>query len=105
MVVVPADKLLTTPVEALIVATAVLLLVQVPPVFVLANVEDTPKQTEVVPVIGVVGITYAEQVPVVLPVVQLEVVLVSPKFTNVPLYVPVASVKEVIPALFAFTAP
>lgn len=55
MVVVPAVTPLTTPVEALIVATAVLLDVQTPLAVVLDNVVDDPVHTAVVPVIDTEG--------------------------------------------------
>jgi len=51
IVVVPAVTPVTTPVEELIVATAVLLDVQTPPVVVLDNVVVDPEHTAVVPVI------------------------------------------------------
>lgn len=51
IVVVPAVTPVTTPVEELIVATAVLLDVHTPPVVVLDNVVVDPAHTAVVPVI------------------------------------------------------
>lgn len=51
IVVVPAVTPVTTPVEELIVATAVLLDVHTPPVVVLDNVVVDPEHTDVVPVI------------------------------------------------------
>ena len=56
IVVVPAVTPLTTPVEALIVATAVLLDVQTPLAVVLDNVVVDPVHTAVVPVIDTEGI-------------------------------------------------
>ena len=55
IVVVPAVTPVTTPVEELIVATAVLLDVQTPPVVVLDNVVVDPEHTAVVPVIETEG--------------------------------------------------
>ena len=55
MVVVPAVTPLTTPVEALIDATAVLLDVQTPLAVVLDNVVVDPVHTAVVPVIDTEG--------------------------------------------------
>jgi hypothetical protein len=56
-VVVPALTPDTTPVEDPIVATDVLLLVQVPPPVALLNAVVPPTHTVVVPVIGVIGFT------------------------------------------------
>lgn len=55
IVVVPALTPVTTPVEELIVATAVLLDVHTPPVVVLDNVVVDPEHTAVVPVIETEG--------------------------------------------------
>jgi hypothetical protein len=55
IVVVPAVTPVTTPVEALIVATAVLLDVQTPLAVVLDNVVVDPVHTAVVPVIDTEG--------------------------------------------------
>ena len=52
IVAVPADTPLTTPVEALTVATAVLLDVYVPPLVAEVNVVDAPAHTVEVPVRG-----------------------------------------------------
>lgn len=57
MVVVPALTLFTAPVEELMVATARLLLVHIPPVFAFDKVEPEPVQIEMVPVIAAVGAT------------------------------------------------
>ena len=52
MVEVPADTPVTTPVDEPIVATAGVLLLQVPPVVLLVNVVIAPIQVVSVPVIG-----------------------------------------------------
>ncbi len=109
IVEVPALTLLTAPVVALIVATAVLLLDQVPPAMEFANVVDAPMHIEVVPVIGAVGATNAAHVPVLVEpeATQFEVNPVRPKLFKVPSLplLPLASVKVVTPALFEFTFP
>ena len=80
---VPADKLLTTPLE-LTVATAVLLLLHTPPVEVFVSVELVPKHTVVIPEIGVVAGTNVVQFPLALPRVQLEVLPDNAKLFRVP---------------------
>ena len=108
MVVVPCETELTTPEEGLTVATAVLLLVHVPPVLVLAKVIVLPKQTVFEPVIGAVAATNAAQVPVFVEpdAIQLEVEPLRPNPFNAPsLVLPLISVSEVIPELFELTAP
>ena len=106
MVVVPPVIGVTTPVDALIVATAVLLLVQTPPAMVFANVEDDPTQTVVLPVIAATVGVNVEQVPVTVPAAQLEVAPVKAKLIKVPLLpLPLASVTVDTPALLPFTKP
>ena len=53
----PADMPVTAPVPAITVATAVLLLLQVPPATVLLNVFAAPMHIPKVPVIGAVALT------------------------------------------------
>ena len=58
MVGLPAETPVTTPVDEPTVASAVLLLLQVPPVVASLNVEELPAQTRPAPVIAAgVGLT------------------------------------------------
>ena len=77
MVVVPAVNAETSPVPDVMVATAVLVLLHVPPVETSDRVVVVPAQIVVVPVIGVVGFT-----------VTMAVVVHPPAVTNVIVEVP-----------------
>ncbi len=57
IVLVPVVNAVTTPVDAPIVATVVLLLVHVPPVTALVSAAVVPVQTTAGPVIGATGFT------------------------------------------------
>ena len=64
MVVVPPETPVTTPVEAVTVATELLLVVHVPPVVALLNVMLLPWHTEAGPVMGVSRVTVSVVVAV-----------------------------------------
>ena len=103
---VPAVNPLTTPVDALTLATVVFELVHTPPVIVFAKVVFALIHTEVVPVIAAVGATNTVALPVVFPATQFDEVPDDAKFLIAPVKLfPLTSVKVVIDVLFAFTKP
>jgi len=91
--VVPARTPVTMPVLVPIVATALLLLLQLPPVVALLSVVVRPSQTLIVPVIEASGGSTVNVNVVIQPVAKVYVMVVVPTRTPVtmPLLVPMVA--------------